>query len=91
MVNVRLPTSAVSAVDAAGKYLATPDRITQWMMKTMILEYQTAVNVYYYAEFWWVRLSAQVYLTLQDFERCGRLLKEAWMRVENVNWNAVRV
>jgi len=81
MVNVRLPLAGGDSVRV--------EQISAWIMKTMILDYQTAVFVTFYDGSWWVRLSAQVYLTLVDFERAGRLLKEACDRASHGEWNAV--
>jgi len=78
--NVRLPLS-VSNVTKGNP--ATAEEIGQWIMKKMTFEYQTAVYVFLYADVWWTRLSAQVYLTLRDFDCAGRKLKAA---CESVNW-----
>ena len=87
LVNVCLP---LSAGDLTGNDVATSEQISQWIMKTMILEYHAAVVVIFYGGSWWVRLSAQVYLTLRDFERAGRLLREACERVNRGEWNTAR-
>ena len=87
LVNVCLP---LSVRELTGDDLAKSEHISQWIMKTMILEYHTAVVVIFYGGFWWVRLSAQVYLTLRDFERAGRLLKEACERVNRGEWNTAK-
>ena len=81
--NVRLP---LSVVDLTRNDSAKSEQISHWIMKTMILEHQTAVFVTFYGGSWWARLSAQVYLTLRDFERVGRLLKESCESVSRGEW-----
>lgn len=46
------------------------------VMRRMMEEHQIAVVVSSYREAWWVRLCAQVYLTLEDFEKMAMLLRE---------------
>jgi len=77
MVNVRLPLHAGNVTGGNAK---EAERIAQWMMKCMIIEYQTAVNIYYYSGNWWARLSAQVYNTLSDFELAGKRLMDTCER-----------
>lgn len=79
MVNIRLPLNLRQIVDCTAQQ---GERIAQRIMKFMIVEYQTAVNVYYYDGNWWVRLSAQVYNTLSDFELAGKQLLEICGRVK---------
>lgn len=56
-------------------------RIWEWMTKVLVEEYQTFIPVYYHAGRFWVRLSAQVYLDMNDFEWTGQTLKELSDRV----------
>lgn len=69
MTNVRLPVSS-------GK---CSDNVADCLNRTMDLRYDIAVNVYYYRQALWVRLSAQIYLELQHFEAAGRALMEVLM------------
>lgn len=73
LTNIRLP---LKLAESAKKDLTRIQEVSRSIMKAMIVEHQTAVNVYYYAGACWVRLSAQVYLTLEDFEHAGRRLKD---------------
>jgi len=83
LTNIALPLdqSAITGGDD-GKVGA----VSQWMMQTMIEEYETAVLIYTYDRKWWVRLSGQVYLTMDDFEYAGQKLKEMCGRVVDMEW-----
>ena len=50
------------------------------MLETLMAEYKTFVALFVYGGRWWARLSAQVYLELEDFEWAGRTLKEVCER-----------
>lgn len=84
MTNIRLP---LSVADVTGGDKSKEWTVSTWMMNTvMIREYETAVMVYPHGGKWWVRLSAQVYLTLDDFEYAGEKLLEACERVRKGEW-----
>ncbi|KAK4121480.1 PLP-dependent transferase [Parathielavia appendiculata] len=63
-----IPNSDVSAV-------------TNWILQTLIDEHETFVTLFVYGGQWWARLSAQVFLELDDFEWAGQTLKEVCARV----------
>ncbi|WPB04230.1 uncharacterized protein RHO25_008875 [Cercospora beticola] len=71
MTNVRLPVSLQSGSERS-KSLSTT---AAWIQRTMTFEHKTAVNAFVYGNCIWVRLSAQVYLNVSDFERAGHALK----------------
>lgn len=52
-----------------------------WMQKTLEDEYKTFMAVFYRWDRFWVRISAQVYLDLEDYEWAGRALKDVVGRV----------
>lgn len=79
LVNVRLP---LSIAEVAGDDAGELRRIAAWMMKVVTLEYETAVEVFVYNDKIWVRLCAQVYLMLKDFERAGKILQGVCERVK---------
>lgn len=83
MTNIRLPLN-FAALTGDDANLA--EMIGQWMMRTMILECETAVNIMVYANAWWVRLSSQIYLTMDDFEHAGQLLQQICLRAEEGEW-----
>ena len=52
-----------------------------WMTKTIVEEFKTYLAVFAYQGRFWVRLSAQVYLGLEDYEFAAKTLKEMCERV----------
>lgn len=71
MTNVRLPVSFQRGSEHE-KSLSTT---AAWIQKIITFEHKTAVNAFVYSNSIWVRLSAQVYLNVSDFERAGHALK----------------
>ncbi|RFU29866.1 hypothetical protein B7463_g6462, partial [Scytalidium lignicola] len=69
LFNVRLPVSPASI--AADRRNA----VTQWIAETAISDYNTFMAIYFFQGAWWARLSAQVYLDLDDFKWAGETLK----------------
>jgi hypothetical protein len=47
----------------------------------LVDEYSTFIAIIFYAGAWWARLSAQVYLSMEDWEWAGNVLKEVCARV----------
>nr|OQO28463.1 hypothetical protein B0A51_05542 [Rachicladosporium sp. CCFEE 5018] len=72
---VRLPIDVGEF--AAGYAPKLSAKICAWVQKTMTFDHETAVVVFFYNGKCWVQLSAQVYLTLEDFEIAGDLLVKA--------------
>ncbi|KAI1108646.1 PLP-dependent transferase [Nemania sp. NC0429] len=72
MTNVALP------IDVSLASIGTQD----WMMRTMVKEYHTFIALIIHAGQLWARLSAQVYLDLEDFEWAGQMLLELCERVK---------
>ena len=83
MTNVLLP---LSWQELAKSDYKTAVQIAQWISDTVAEEYDTFVAVLIHADQWWVRLSAQVYLTIADFEWAGPILKEVCERVQRNEW-----
>ena len=81
--NVQLPLSLET--DAANDY-ATAVAIAQWLSKLLVEEYNTFLAILIHGGKWWVRLSAQVYLTEEDFKWGGKVLKEVCERARNGEW-----
>ncbi|EMD62343.1 hypothetical protein GGP41_002129 [Bipolaris sorokiniana] len=92
--NVRLPisldkvfhTAANSGVDKEDIGI----KVRDWMKKLSSEEYDTFIMVYWYAGSWWSRLSAQVYLEMEDFEWAAKTLKEMCERVEKGEWVGIK-
>ena len=79
--NVRLPLEV--GADPTRGQVPHEDiaRATTYMARVFVDEYNTFIAVYPYTGSWWVRLSAQVYLELKDFEWCAGVLQEVCERV----------
>lgn len=94
MVNIRLPlrpppelategTSKlgdehpVVRIDQRGSYC-----VSQWMEGKTSEEFDTFIMVFWHGDAWWTRLSAQVYLDLNDFRFAADCLLHLCRRVE---------
>lgn len=100
MVNVALPmvvAARAAPADAAevtgseGKEIIVPKdeafAVWRWMEETLMQEYKTFIVLYVYNHRrFWARLSAQVYLDMDDFEWAGNALKEICRRVEKLEY-----
>ena len=53
---------------------------TNWMMETIMTEHTSFVPLFVMAGRWWCRLSAQVYLDLDDYEATGAILADICSR-----------
>ena len=66
MVNVRLPlTPSDVDIDGSGGGGA---KVATWVEELCAREFDTFITTKFYAGAFWCRLSAQIYLTLEDFE-----------------------
>ena len=83
--NVRLPLSAQELTEGDQAQILA---IGQWVTRVLVDHYSTFIAIIFYDGAWWVRLSAQVYLTEEDFEWAGHTLKEVCKRVEKGEWKA---
>lgn len=92
--NVRLPISLDKVFHTAANSGIDKDdvgiKVRDWMKKLSSEEYDTFIMVYWYAGSWWSRLSAQVYLEMQDFEWAAKTLKEMCERVEKGEWVEIK-
>jgi selenocysteine lyase/cysteine desulfurase len=88
--NVRLPISVSTAhqhaakagVDAADVGGAVRD----WLGTTLIDDYGTFMMSLFYGGAWWVRLSGQVYLDMDDMEWAAQTLRKVCERVDAGEW-----
>ena len=83
--NVRLPLSFEEQAASDEKKAM---EIGQWIQKTCAAEYDTFLAVTFFGGAWWVRLSAQIYLTERDFEWAGHVLDEICGRVRKGEWKS---
>lgn len=56
-------------------------RIWSWMTKVLVDDYQTFIPLFYHDGRFWARMSAQVYLDMDDFDWAGETLKLLCERV----------
>ena len=77
MTNIRLPIplERVMALTPNLTQFEVGTAVRDWMTLTMVEKYHTFMALIFYGNAWWVRLSAQVYLELVDFERPAEVLK----------------
>lgn len=83
--NVRMPLvlAEVQGVAAAqgGEREEVPGAVREYLTGTMVREFNTFMAVIFYDGAWWIRLSAQIYLDMADFERAAAVLQELAGRV----------
>lgn len=77
--NVKLPLDFKMV---AGGEHAQAIKVAQWIAAVLVEEYNTFIAIIFYANAWWVRLSAQVYLDMSDWKWAGDTLKEVCERVQ---------
>ena len=83
--NVLLP---LSYAEVTNKEHASAVKVAQWIAKTLVEDYNTFIAIIVYGNAWWIRLSAHVYLTVEDFEWAGKVLREVCGRVQEGEWKA---
>ncbi|RFU24249.1 hypothetical protein B7463_g12087, partial [Scytalidium lignicola] len=85
MVNILLPIS-LGKGEVEGKNIVIDgegmqEAVTTWMLETIVPDYRTYIPFFWFQNGWWCRLSAQVYMDMEDFEWAGRALKDLCERV----------
>jgi selenocysteine lyase/cysteine desulfurase len=78
--NVELPLKVEEVVGVA-KDEAIGIPVAQFISRALVEQYGTFIAIIFYGNAWWVRLSAQVYLELADFEWAAGVLKKVCGRV----------
>ncbi|KAH8811085.1 pyridoxal phosphate-dependent transferase [Xylogone sp. PMI_703] len=85
MVNILLPIylgkKRVEGKNIVIETEGTREAVTRWMLETIVPDYKTFIPIFWFQGAWWCRLSAQVYLDIEDFEWAGRVLKDLCERV----------
>lgn len=89
--NVRLPLEIrkPDGEEAAGGGdldLSDAQAVYDWIFDLMAREYDTYFQIKYYQGAFWVRFSAQVYLSMEDFEWGAKTLLEICERVKRGEW-----
>lgn len=60
--------------------------IVKWLMDRAMCEYDTWIPGKFYGGAAWVRLSAQIYLEMKDFEWAAKVLLSLCKRIVNGEW-----
>lgn len=85
MINVRLPLPGTTAKVEDGT--VQPSRVIDWMSEKMIRESNAFIYPLWHGNAFWVRLSAQIYLELDDFRKGGEILIPLCKEAEAYQWN----
>ena len=93
LTNVRLPLrfNHQQTLDTnANDTLSSEDgeKIADWLQECAMCEYNTWIPAKFYGGAIWVRLSAQIYLELKDFEWAGGVLQELCERAQKGEWRS---
>lgn len=80
MSNVKLPLPFADIASMA-KTEDVGMAVLNWIYSTLVKEFNTFMAIVSYADAWWVRFSAQVYLEEEDFEWAAKVLQEVCGRV----------
>jgi hypothetical protein len=78
--NVKLPLKIEEVANVA-KNEAFGIPVAQFISALLVKEYDTFMALIFYGNAWWVRLSAQAYLEMADYEWAAGILKEVCGRV----------
>lgn len=75
MVNVRLPLSSPKIPD---------EKVPDYFIDKLIYEHNTCASVYKHAGRWYVRMSAQTYLEVDDFKYCAEAILKVCKELESI-------
>ncbi|KAH6609803.1 cysteine desulfurylase [Trichoderma cornu-damae] len=86
MANIALPLwRGERGAGAKETDVVVPDEdaslVVTWMMKTLVDDYKTIVPMFWLGSRFWVRISAQIYLDMADYEYGAESLKKLCERV----------
>ncbi len=79
---VRLPLALADLPGSDGNGRA----LAKWMQELTPADYETYIPIKFYNGAFWCRISAQVYLTLDDFEWAARIILEICQRTKAGEW-----
>ncbi|KAK0766332.1 hypothetical protein N5P37_000053 [Trichoderma harzianum] len=92
MANISVPLWRGDKSEAKEGDVVVPaedgDRIVVWMMSTMASDYKTIVPMFWLGNRFFVRISAQIYLDLEDYEFGAETLKKLVERVGKGEYKA---
>ncbi|KAL7948751.1 PLP-dependent transferase [Trichoderma barbatum] len=92
MANIAIPLWRGDKSEAKEGDVVVPfedgDRIVVWMMSTMANDYKTIVPMFWMGNRFWVRMSAQIYLDVADYEFGAETLKKLVERVGKGEYKA---
>lgn len=91
--NVRLPLNfhrAGTSEDEHHLNAGDGPNIVQWLMDRAMCEYNTWIPGKFYGGAAWVRLSAQIYLEIKDFEWAATVLHTLCKRIIEGEWRQKR-
>jgi selenocysteine lyase/cysteine desulfurase len=90
MANVRLPLDAASLQKMAAQAGVGVDKVgmlvRDWVSRTLVDEHHTNIATMWYGGAWWVRMSGQVYLDIEDFEWAAEVLVKVSTRAASGEW-----
>lgn len=68
----------IGEVEASGRKKMNPAYLpeAQWMFNKLTEEYNAYLAISYFQGAWWVRLSGQVYMDMEDFQWTAQVLRE---------------
>lgn len=88
LTNVRLPLLFTTVTERSGLNPTEGPRVVKWIMDRALCEHNTWILEKFYGGAAWVRLSAQIYLGMKDFEWAAGVLKGLCQRVEGGEWRS---
>jgi selenocysteine lyase/cysteine desulfurase len=90
MGNVQLPLESAKLEEMGSQAGIERDKIgtlvRDWISRALVDDYDTFMAAMWYGGAWWIRLSAQVYLDLDDFAWAGCVLIQVSERVAKGEW-----
>jgi hercynylcysteine S-oxide lyase len=84
--NVMLPLAYSEVLGEVKFDFSKAVKVALWMSDTVLKDHNSFFAFLIHDERWWVRFSAQVYLTVEDFEWAGNVLREVCKRVGRGEW-----
>ena len=85
MANVALPVWIGDDTESDNARVVVPtdksDGVLQWMTETLMRDYRTFLVVFIHRGQYWIRISAQVYLELEDYQWAASVLETLSRRV----------